>query len=130
MATNAFMAGFNLRKNKTGDDSQTPDTGAKGTSGARGKASGGIPGLISGAIQKRQQTKQQTKRSQSTLKGAQSPSDLSPTAPDLSSATIPSFKKGGRVKRTGLAFVHRGERVIPAKRSRTKRSSKRTVTKP
>jgi hypothetical protein len=114
MATNAFMAGFNLRKNKTGDDSQS-GTGAKGTSGARGKASGGIPGLISGAIQKRRQTKQQTK---------------SPTAPDLSNATIPSFKKGGRVKRTGLAFVHRGERVIPAKRSRTKRSSKRTVTKP
>jgi hypothetical protein len=128
MATNAFMAGFNLRKNKTGDDSQTPGTGA---SGARGKASGGgIPGLISGAIQKRQQTKQQTKRSQSTLRGAQSPSDVSTTTPDLSSATIPSFKKGGRVKRTGLAFVHRGERVIPAKRSRTKRSSKRTVTKP
>ncbi|MCK9361883.1 hypothetical protein M0Q28_06735 [Patescibacteria group bacterium] len=29
---------------------------------------------------------------------------------------IPSYKKGGIVKKTGLAKVHKGERVIPAKK--------------
>ena len=33
-----------------------------------------------------------------------------------------SYKKGGRVKRTGLARVHRGERVIP--RCKVKRVEK------
>ncbi len=26
---------------------------------------------------------------------------------------VPSYKKGGRVKRTGLALLHKGEHVIP-----------------
>jgi hypothetical protein len=26
---------------------------------------------------------------------------------------VPSFKKGGKVKKTGLAYVHKGEKVIP-----------------
>lgn len=30
--------------------------------------------------------------------------------------TPPSYKKGGTVKKTGLAVVHKGERVIPAKK--------------
>jgi hypothetical protein len=29
---------------------------------------------------------------------------------------FPSYKKGGRVRRTGLALVHRGEKIIPAKK--------------
>ena len=33
-----------------------------------------------------------------------------------------SYKKGGRVKRTGLARLHKGERVIP--RSKVKRVEK------
>jgi hypothetical protein len=31
-------------------------------------------------------------------------------------AMIPSYKKGGTVKKTGPAIVHKGERVIPAKK--------------
>jgi len=32
---------------------------------------------------------------------------------------IPSYKKGGTVKKTGLAKVHKGERVVPAKAKET-----------
>jgi hypothetical protein len=35
-----------------------------------------------------------------------------------------SFRKGGRVKKTGFAKVHKGEQVIPAKK-RSRRSGKR-----
>ena len=31
---------------------------------------------------------------------------------------FPTFKRGGRVKRTGLALVHKGEYVIPARKRR------------
>jgi hypothetical protein len=31
-------------------------------------------------------------------------------------SSIPSYKKGGTVKKTGPAIVHKGERVIPAKK--------------
>lgn len=37
-------------------------------------------------------------------------------------ANIPSYKKGGKVRRTGLARVHKGERVIP--KSKVKRVEK------
>lgn len=26
---------------------------------------------------------------------------------------IPSYKKGGKIRKTGIAFVHKGERMIP-----------------
>lgn len=29
-------------------------------------------------------------------------------------SSIPSYKKGGKVKKTGLALVHKGEKVIPS----------------
>jgi hypothetical protein len=32
---------------------------------------------------------------------------------DLKPYDIPSFKKGGTVKKTGLIYAHKGERVIP-----------------
>lgn len=35
------------------------------------------------------------------------------TSPKQIGANIPSYKKGGKVRRTGLARVHKGERVIP-----------------
>lgn len=40
---------------------------------------------------------------------------------------FPTYKKGGIVKRTGLALVHKGERVTPASKSRktTRKSSRR-----
>ena len=31
---------------------------------------------------------------------------------------IPGFKRGGRVHRTGIYRLHRGERVIPARKTR------------
>jgi hypothetical protein len=31
-------------------------------------------------------------------------------------SSIPSYKKGGTVKKTGLAMVHKGEKVMPAKK--------------
>ncbi len=31
---------------------------------------------------------------------------------------IPNYRKGGKVKKTGLALVHKGERVIPKEKSR------------
>jgi hypothetical protein len=33
--------------------------------------------------------------------------------------SLPSYKKGGTVKKTGLAMVHKGERVIPTKKKET-----------
>lgn len=35
--------------------------------------------------------------------------------------SIPTFKKGGVVKRTGLARVHKGELVIPANKAKSLR---------
>lgn len=32
---------------------------------------------------------------------------------DDKSASVPSYKKGGKVKATGLALLHKGERVVP-----------------
>lgn len=37
--------------------------------------------------------------------------DIKTAAPN--EGNIPSYKKGGIVKKTGLALVHKGERVIP-----------------
>jgi hypothetical protein len=43
--------------------------------------------------------------------------------------SVGSFKNGGRVKRTGLALLHKGEHVVPAKhaKSRKRTSHKRTT---
>jgi hypothetical protein len=38
---------------------------------------------------------------------------------------VPSYKKGGRVKKTGLARVHKGEQVIPAHKAHKGRSGKK-----
>jgi hypothetical protein len=42
---------------------------------------------------------------------------------------IPEFKRGGKVKRTGLARLHKGEKVLTkkqAKRHRSKRSASKS----
>lgn len=39
-------------------------------------------------------------------------------------ATPPGFKKGGTVKKTGLALVHKGERILTAKQARKYRALK------
>jgi hypothetical protein len=46
----------------------------------------------------------------------------------MAKAALP-FKKGGPVKKTGLAIVHKGEYVVPAKRRSTKRGSKASSPK-
>lgn len=37
--------------------------------------------------------------------------------------TVPSYKKGGKIRKTGLAFVHKGERVVP--KSKVKRMARK-----
>lgn len=36
----------------------------------------------------------------------------------------PSMKKGGRVKKTGLHLLHKGEEVVPAKKAKSFRRKK------
>jgi hypothetical protein len=43
-----------------------------------------------------------------------------PTSDKKQPAKVPSYKKGGKVKKTGLALLHKGEKVI------TKKNVKRT----
>lgn len=38
---------------------------------------------------------------------------------------FPSFKRGGKVKKTGLAKVHKGETVVPAKKRGKRRRKER-----
>lgn len=46
--------------------------------------------------------------------GASSP--VGPPVP--TTATIPGYKKGGKVKKTGIALVHKGERVLTRSQNR------------
>jgi hypothetical protein len=97
MATNAFQAGFNRKQNDDDDGSQQ-----QGASGAfqSGFAAG--------------QNKNQNRKAKSTLKKAKGSSTSGlDTVKQAISALIPSYKHGGRVKKTGLAFLHRGEHVVP-----------------
>ena len=47
---------------------------------------------------------------------------LTPGSPivtdDKKKTKIPSYRNGGTVRKTGLAMVHKGERVIPAKKEK------------
>jgi hypothetical protein len=38
-----------------------------------------------------------------------------------------SYKKGGKVKKTGLALVHKGEKVLTKKQQKTAKPVKKTV---
>ena len=38
--------------------------------------------------------------------------------PEAPMASPPSYKKGGKVKKTGMALVHKGERVMTRKQQR------------
>ena len=84
----------------------------------------------------RQGMKDQQKQGQDQQKQDQPKKqyDLGPnfsTRPNpIQAGQIQSFKKGGRVKKTGLALVHRGELVIPAKRRHVKNAShKKSIVK-
>jgi hypothetical protein len=43
---------------------------------------------------------------------------------DESSSKLQSFKRGGKVKKTGLAKVHKGERVLTKKQQRKREGRK------
>jgi hypothetical protein len=43
------------------------------------------------------------------------------------SAKVPAYKKGGRVRKTGVALLHKGEDVVP--KTHGKSSHKRKATK-
>lgn len=38
---------------------------------------------------------------------------------------IDSYKKGGKVKKTGLAYLHKGERVLTTKQARSRAMDKK-----
>ena len=46
-------------------------------------------------------------------KGAQAGANIGRVAGGLAGGAFPMFKKGGKVKKTGLAVVHKGEYVLP-----------------
>lgn len=48
----------------------------------------------------------------SAAKRSQKPSTKTP---QVAAGVYPSYKKGGRVRKTGLALLHKGEKVIPKK---------------
>jgi len=47
-------------------------------------------------------------------------------APDLT-PPLKSFKKGGKVKKTGVYKLHKGEKVVPAKKAKMKSNSSDSV---
>jgi hypothetical protein len=139
MATNAFLAGLNKKNKQQG---QQDDTGGGG-----GATSGFQSGFQMGQQKKQaNQDKKQTAKATSTLQKAKNPdrTKASTASPDLGNAAtiptepmqtmpnLPSYKHGGRVKKTGLALLHRGEFVVPSKQGRRKASGgkQRTYTKP
>jgi len=51
---------------------------------------------------------------------------LYPSA-SVNSAVPKGFKKGGKVKKTGVALVHKGERVLTAKQAKKKAHGRKRV---
>lgn len=51
------------------------------------------------------------------------------TLPSYDLRKVPSYKKGGTVKETGLALVHKGEKVIPNKKKSIAHKMKPKVKK-
>ena len=76
------------------------------------------------------QNRRDRNQAKSTLRKAQGPTTGLDTTQTPLTAMIPSFKHGGRVKRTGLAYLHKNEYVVPAKHRDTRKASRqRTITK-
>jgi hypothetical protein len=115
VANDAFMAGFSrgskTSKNQNSDDLTKDSAKAPAKAGASG-----LPGLIGKGIQKY--------RASSNAKKAQKSQANLPSMASAVGDTIPSFKRGGKVRKTGLALLHRGEHVIPASKSRSKKTSR------
>lgn len=91
---------------------------AKVNWGTTAEVLGGIGTGVLGKLKDRKMQKQATKYDTS---GSASSSDAESDA----SQTAGSFKRGGVVKKTGLARVHKGERVLTKKQRRKYDSGKR-----
>lgn len=122
MASNAILPGLESIGKRQSTDLAPITTGGGSSKAFQGGASavGGKQGA--GKAKKKLKSVQQ-KASQAGPVALETQQPLT--------ATIPEMKRGGWVRKTGLAVVHRGELVIPAKRSRSKASGarKRTVIK-
>lgn len=118
MANGAFQSGFDMYSKR--NQKQDPkSSGGAGSDGSK-KGAGGIAGLIGRTMKSR--------KAKGGAAGSPTPGGNNFTGLASGVGDTPSYKKGGRVKRTGVAIVHKGEYVIPAKHSR-KMSRKRSVIK-
>jgi hypothetical protein len=105
----AWQAGVDIASGRKKKDDSDSDKGKSSS-----KPIGGLMGLE----QKGMSALSSKLRGQSgARKAAGGAAPASTTSVSDVLATPSVFKHGGRVKRTGVALVHRGEYVIPAKRS-------------
>jgi hypothetical protein len=120
MANEAFMAGFNSQKKGKQPQGATD-------SAADAAKSGPKAGLISKGISAIK-GKMGSSKGGASYGGAGVGGDPAKAA----LAGVKLFKKGGPVKKTGLALLHKGEYVVPAKHGHRKKSSgkQRTTIKP
>jgi hypothetical protein len=125
MAANAFTTGFDAKSDKKKQQDDDDDSKQKG-----GGASGGFQRGWDAAGD-RAKGKNTVRKGKSRDGGSGGLGGL------LGGGIIPvlqkvigSYRHGGRVKKTGLYHLHKGENVIPAgKRRASKASHKRTVVK-
>jgi hypothetical protein len=73
---------------------------------------GGPGGKITDWIKKRKNKREESQGSSGSSGGSDSHAD------------IPEFKHGGKVRKTGLAKVHKGEEVLTAKQARKRRKGR------
>jgi hypothetical protein len=126
----AWQSGWD--QGSQGAAKQTPPPAQKPTDQTKQKPTKGLMGAISKGVGKLKGKLQKPKaKSAAANPGEDSANGSMPKETfQEASPKVASYKKGGRVKKTGLALVHRGEFVIPAKRSRHKKASgKRTIIK-
>lgn len=122
----AFQSGAGKKKQEPQQGQQQPQ------SGGNKKGGGGLGGLVKKVGGMFGRGKQQAPApagggAMAAAQGAGMPQTTFQAAQPFSN------KKGGRIKRTGLALVHKGEVVVPAGKSRGGRKriggKQRTITK-
>ena len=70
--------------------------------------------------------KQQKPKQKTQPKPVDKVTTSDPTLGELYPSAMPQFKKGGKVKRTGVAYVHKNERVLTAKEAKKYAKNKGT----
>ena len=48
-----------------------------------------------------------------------------PAKPNAKHTYVPMLRRGGKIRKGGLAVLHKGERVVPKKRGRNRRGGRR-----